>query len=73
MSFDTWGREWDWVTPRSASSSATGLDVIEEPRSAWMDNCPSGMCCFAQVSAISFSARTADSQVASIQPTAYRL
>jgi hypothetical protein len=30
------------VTPRSASSSASGLEVIEEPRSAWMLSCPRG-------------------------------
>ena len=69
----TCGRLWDWVTPRSASSSATGLEVIEEPRSAWMLSCPRVMPCFAQVAAMSFSARAADSQVATIQPTEYRL
>ena len=67
---ETCGREWDWVMPRSASSSATGLDVIEDPRSAWMLSCPRLMPCFAQVAAISFSARPADSRVATIQPTA---
>ena len=41
----TCGRLWDWVTPRSASSSATGLDVIEEPRSAWMVSWPRLMPC----------------------------
>ena len=60
--------ECDWVTPRSASRNATGLEVIEEPRSAWMVSCPRLMPCFAQVSAMSFSARAADSRVASIQP-----
>ncbi len=69
LSLETCGREWDWVTPRSASSSATGLEVIEEPRSAWMLSWPRVMPCLAQVAAISFSARTADSQVATIQPT----
>jgi hypothetical protein len=49
------------------------LDVIEEPRSAWMLSRPRLMPCFSQVAAISFSARAADSQVATIQPTAYRL
>ena len=68
----TCGREWDWVTPRSASRNATGLEVIEEPRSAWMASCP-GDALLAQVAAISFSARTADSRVATIQPVAYRL
>jgi hypothetical protein len=49
------------------------LDVIEEPRSAWMVSWPRVMPCFAQVAAISFSARAADSRVATIQPTTYRL
>src|SRR5450432_1461906 len=62
LSLLTWGRLWDWVTPRSASRNATGLDVIDEPRSAWMVSCPARMSCLAQVSAISFSARAADSQ-----------
>ena len=34
LSFETRGRECDWVTPRSASSAETGLEVIEVPRSA---------------------------------------
>ncbi len=33
---DTCGREWVRVTPRSTSSCATGLEVIDDPRSAWM-------------------------------------
>ena len=57
LSSVTCGREWDWVMPRSASSSATGLDVIEDPRPAWMLSCPRLMPCLAQVAAISFSAR----------------
>jgi hypothetical protein len=36
LSFGQCGREWVLVTPRSASSMATGLEAIEEPRSAWM-------------------------------------
>jgi hypothetical protein len=52
---------------------ATGLEVIEEPRSAWMVSCPRVMPCLTQVAVISFSARAADSRVATIQPTAYRL
>src|ERR1041385_7958800 len=36
LSLEQWGREWLLVTPRSASSSATGLDAIDVPRSAWM-------------------------------------
>src|SRR5437763_12584702 len=68
LSLLTCGREQDWVTPRSASRNATGLEVIEEPRSAWMASWPGLMCCLAQVAAISFSARAADSPVATIQP-----
>ena len=32
MSFETCGREWVFVTPRSASKRATGFEVIAEPR-----------------------------------------
>src|SRR5487761_1057585 len=70
LSLLTCGREWDWVTPRSASRKATGFDVIEEPRSAWMVSWPRLMCCFAAVAAMSFSAWAADSRVATIQPVA---
>ncbi len=70
LSLDTCGREWDWVTPRSASRNATGFEVIDEPRSAWTVNWSRSMCCLTQVSAINFSASTADSPVASIHPTA---
>jgi hypothetical protein len=34
LSFDVFGREWLFVTPRAVSRSATGLDIIEVPRSA---------------------------------------
>ena len=34
LSLLTRGREWERVTPRSASSAETGLEVIEVPRSA---------------------------------------
>jgi hypothetical protein len=33
LTSDKCGREWDWVTPRSASRNATGFEVIDEPRS----------------------------------------
>ena len=72
LSSDTCGRLCDWVTPRSASSNATGLAVIEEPRSAWMVNWSRPIACLAQVWRISTSARAADSRVATIQPTTYR-
>jgi hypothetical protein len=32
LSLLTWGREWERVTPGSASSAETGLEVIEVPR-----------------------------------------
>ncbi len=35
LSFDTCGRLWVLVTPRSASNSATGLLFMDDPRSAW--------------------------------------
>jgi hypothetical protein len=35
LSFETCGREWLRATPRSTRSWATGLEVIEVPRSAW--------------------------------------
>ena len=31
LSLDTWGREWDLVTPRSAMRNATGFEVIAAP------------------------------------------
>jgi hypothetical protein len=34
LSLETCGREWGLVIPRSASSNATGLELIELPRSA---------------------------------------
>ena len=68
MSLETCGREWDWVTPRSASSSVTGLEVIEA--AVGVDaQLAAVMPCLAQVAAISFSAKAADSRVATIQPT----
>ena len=50
LSFETCGREWLFVTPRSASSSATGLDFIDAPRSAWMVSWPGSMPWRSQVS-----------------------
>ena len=58
------GREWDLVTPRSASRNATGLEAIDEPLSAWMVNMSRSMPCLAMVSANSCSARAADSRSA---------
>src|SRR5882757_4287633 len=56
LSFETCGREWVLVTPRSASRKATGLEVIDDPRSAWRVNCPGGTACLTMVSAIRRSA-----------------
>jgi hypothetical protein len=57
------------VTPRSASIRATGLELIEGPRSAWMVSWSSSTLCLPMLSASSRSANTAVSRVASIQPT----
>src|SRR2546422_4230991 len=48
LSSETWGRECVLVTPRSAINNATGLDLIDEPRSAWMVNWPGAMSCLRQ-------------------------
>src|SRR5439155_19388704 len=61
LSFETCGREWVLVTPRSASSNATGFEVIAAPRSACTVSCPGAILCRSQLSAISFSANCADS------------
>src|SRR4030065_2661751 len=53
LSLETWGRPWVLVPPRSESSSATFLEVIEEPRSAWMVSCPGTIFCRWQVLVIS--------------------
>src|SRR6476469_4754398 len=45
------GRECDFVTPRSASKNATGLDAIDEPLSAWIVSVSESMPCLAMVSA----------------------
>ena len=34
VSLDTWGREWVFVTPRSASRKATDFETMAWPRSA---------------------------------------
>ena len=70
LSLETLGRELLLVTPRSASSNATGLEVIQVPRSAWTVSWSAWTCWLAMVSASSHSARTAASPAATIQPTA---
>src|ERR1035441_8442728 len=71
LSSETWGRLWVLVTPKSAINSATGFEVIEVPRSAWMVKSPATMPCFAHVSAISRLASSAVSRGATIQPTTW--
>jgi hypothetical protein len=44
LSSETCGREWERMMPRSASGMATGLAVIELPRSAWMVSVPGSTC-----------------------------
>lgn len=56
LSLLTRGRLWVLVTPRSASSSATGLEAMLLPRSAWMVSCPAGTFSAAIVAASSCSA-----------------
>src|SRR3990172_1109067 len=73
LSFDTEGREWVLVTPRSESSSATGFEVIEDPRSACSESWPGRIACRAQLCSISFFASAALSSWATIQPTTYLL
>ena len=62
------GREWDRTTPRSTRSCATGLLVIEEPRSAWITQgaAPTP----AMVAAMNASASSADSPGATSHPGA---
>ncbi len=55
--------------PRSLSSSATDLLIMEERRSAWMVSMPGTIPCVAAVSAMNRSARRADSRSATIHPT----
>src|SRR4030095_5593887 len=68
LSLDMCGREWLLVTPRSARSWATSLEAIEVPRSAWMASWSRPMPCLARGSAMSRSARAADSGVGDHPP-----
>src|SRR5580658_7851719 len=69
LSSETCGRLCVLSTPRSTQRSATDFEVMAEPRSAWILSVPGATFSFAQVSAISCSASTADSASATIQPT----
>src|SRR4051794_15340767 len=66
LSLDTLGREYDRVTVRSSSSSATDFEVIEVPRSAWT-TC--GTPCTSNTSHITDSARGPDSRAWTRAPT----
>ena len=61
MSFETWGRLWLRPMPRNVSSSVTGFDVIDEPRSAWMVSWSGGTWWRVTASAISSLASSPDS------------
>lgn len=61
-----------FVTPRSASSIATGFEAIEVPRSAWMVSRSRSTCCLVVVSASSRSASATLSRSAINQPGTYR-
>src|SRR5659263_308903 len=69
LSLETRGREWGLVTSRSASSAATGLDVMDVPRSACTTR---GVPWMAKISRIISVARTADSDACTCAPTMYR-
>src|SRR4030067_2912364 len=71
LSLETWGRPWVLVTPRSESNSATFLEVIEEPRSAWMVSCPGTIFCRWQGVVISRLGKDANSRYATIHPPTY--
>src|SRR6476659_3076238 len=60
LSLETLGLEWDRVTPRSSSRAATGLLVIDVPRSA-CTTC--GMPWTPKISVINSTANAADSGV----------
>jgi hypothetical protein len=64
LSLLTYGWEWDWVTPGPASKERDRLGGHRGAAVTVDGHLAAGMCCLAQVAAISFSARTADSRVA---------
>jgi hypothetical protein len=59
--------------PEVGQQDATGLEVIELPRSACPVRVCGRICCLAQVVASSRSARAACSAWATVQPTTERL
>ena len=56
LSLEQCGREWLLVTPRSASSSATVLEAMDVPRSAWIVSWSAATLCLRMVSAMKCSA-----------------
>ena len=62
----TWGRLWLRETPRSTSSCATGLEVMEVPRSACR---LSGAPCTCAAEAMRALAMSASSRAATVHPT----
>src|SRR5665811_1610543 len=66
---DTCGREWLRATPRSTSSWATGLEVIDVPRSACRVSWSRPMPWRARHSLMNVSASSPVSASATVQPT----
>ena len=64
-----WGRLWVRPMPRKASSSTTGFEVIELPRSACRVSWPGGTWWWATASATSSLASSPDSDGATHQAT----
>ncbi len=52
LPFETWGREWVLVIPRSARRNATGFEVMAGPRSAWTVSWPGAIPSRATVAAL---------------------
>ena len=65
----TCGRLWVRPMPRNVSSSVTGFDVIDDPRSAWMVSWSGGTWWRATASAMSSLASSPDSVGATHQAT----
>src|SRR5450631_990178 len=68
LSLETLGLEWERVTPRSSRRVATGLLVIDVPRSA-CTTC--GTPCTPKISVINSTANAADSVLCTCAPTMY--
>ena len=58
---------------KTGGDKAAGLGFTDDPRSAWMANCPGSMSCLSLISLIRRWAGVSDSQLATSHPTAYRL